>query len=324
MLQLIQAVRSALEDFIDLKTGRLGHAFPIDNNGMIRTSGGERGIAHQEFESTPENFSESLLRASTIIGVDEATKLLSDWKHGEPIRFKTSTILNGLVLDNRHCPRDDIEIAPLPLTTSELPRLLFLWTEQAEAAPLSLNDWGAMGDDNLDHFWWKSKSLNSHTGTVSIEHMDDASIARLDETELLNVIQALLGSDRKLRIAVDRWKRSMRPYTPVADRYIDLRIALETLYLKDFLNENSAEMRFRLSLFGAWHLGKTLEKHREIRKVLRDAYDKASGAVHGGEVSDDGSSTLPRAQKLCRQGILKLLQEAPPDDWGDMILGAGH
>ena len=162
------------------------------------------------------------------------------------------------------------------------------------------------------------------TGIMSIEHMDDASIARLDETKLLHVIEALLGGDKKLRIAVDRWKRSKRPYSPVTDRYIDLRIALETLYLKDFLNERSAEMRFRLSLFGAWHLGTTLEQRREIREVLRDAYDKASSAVHGGEVSDDSSSTLSRAQKLCRQGIMKLLQEGAPDGWGDMILGGGR
>ena len=36
--------------------------------------------------------------------------------------------------------------------------------------------------------------------------------------------------------------------------YIDLRIALESLYLRDFANEHSQEMRFRLALFGAWHL----------------------------------------------------------------------
>ena len=308
-------------------------------------------------------------------------ELLLNWKHGGSIRFRTSTIVNGLA------PRDDIEIAALPLTTAELPRLpersrrspedylgrtllslkmsaspalfrpradaneatvitrtgkgvdfdtvcdalslqanshaskTFLWTEHAEAAPFSLRDWGTMGDDTLGHLWWKSKHLDPHKGIVSIKRQDDVSIARLDETKLLHVIEALLGGDKKLRIAVDRWKRSKRPYSPVTDRYIDLRIALETLYLKDFLNERSAEMRFRLSLFGACT---TLEERRESRKVLRDAYDKASSAVHGGEVSSDSTSTLSRAQKLCRQGILKLLREGPPDDWGDMILGANY
>ena len=124
MLPLIAAVRNALEDFIDPESGRLGHAFPIDRNGSVRNSGGEAGISNLEFESTPENFTESLLRAAAIMGVDNATELLADWKCGELVRFKTSTIVNGLVLDARCAPRDDIEIFALPLTTAELPRLL--------------------------------------------------------------------------------------------------------------------------------------------------------------------------------------------------------
>ena len=123
MHPLIAEVRNALADFIDPESDHLGHAFPIDSCSVIRNTGGEGGVAHLEFESTLEKFSESLLRAAAIMGVENVTKLLSDWKHGESIRFKTSTIVNGLVLDNRYCPRDDIEIAALPLTTAELPRL---------------------------------------------------------------------------------------------------------------------------------------------------------------------------------------------------------
>ena len=300
LLPLIAEVRNALEGFIDPGSGRLGHAFPIDRYRLIRNSGGEAGVSNVEFESTPEDFSESLLRAAAIMGINKATELLGDWKRGEPIRFKTSTLVNGLVLNARYAPRDDIEIVALPLTTAELPRLpdrsrrspddylgrtllslkmsaspalfqpktdanegtvitrtdkgidfdtvcdalslqanthvskTFLWTEHAEAAPFSLGDWGTLGYDTLDHLWWKSKSLDPQKGIVSIERQDDVPIASLDETELLRVIDALLGDDRKLRIAVDRWKRSMQPSSRITDRYIDLRIALETLYLKDF------------------------------------------------------------------------------------------
>ena len=371
MHPLIAEVRNALADFIDPESDHLGHAFPIDSCSVIRNTGGEGGVAHLEFESTLEKFSESLLRAAAIMGVENVTKLLSDWKHGESIRFKTSTIVNGLVLDNRYCPRDDIEIAALPLTTAalplttaELPRLpdlsrrspadylgrtvlslkmsaspvlfrpradangatvitrtgkeidfdtvcdalslqvnshvstTFQWTEHVEAAPFSMRDWGTIGGDTLDHLGWKSRHLDPHKGIVSIK-LDNASIAQLDEANLLHAIEALRGGDRKLRIAVDRWKRSKRPYSPATDRYIDLRIALETLYLKDFLNEQSAEMRFRLSLFGAWHLGTTLEERREIRKALRDAYDKASGAVHGEEVIQRQHADIVASAKYC-------------------------
>ena len=113
----------------------------------------------------------------------------------------------------------------------------------------------------------------------------------------------------------------MRPGIAIVDQLIELRIALEALYLKDFTNERSQEMRFRLALFGAWHLGETFARRQAIRKTLRDAYDKASGAVHTGEVPVGAHATLKKARNLCREGILKLLEEEPLVDWGDMILG---
>ena len=63
----------------------------------------------------------------------------------------------------------------------------------------------------------------------------------------------------------------MRPSLAIVDRLIELRIALEALYLKDFANEKSQEMRFRLALIGDWHLGETYAKRLQIREVLRDA-----------------------------------------------------
>lgn len=390
MLSLIAGLRNALERFIEPNSDRLGHAFPIDNYRVIRNSGGKIGICHTEFESTPEDFSESLLRAAAIMSVEKTIELLARWIRGEPVRFKTSTLVNGLTLNDRHTLLDEIEIAALPLTTEELPRLpdrrhqapgdylgrsvlsinmsasptlfrpksdthegtvkartdngvdfdtvchalsllvnshvskTFLWSEHAEAAPFCLLDWITMGDNALDYLWYKSKGIDSQTGAVSIKRLDEASISRLDKAELSHMIEALMHSNEKLRIAVDRWRRSIRSGSAVVDRYIDLRIALETLYLQDFANGRSTEMRFRLSLFGAWHLGITLDERRKIRKILRDAYDNASAAVHGGKAPKNNGKTLMQAQTLCRKGILKLLREGPPADWGDLVLGTGH
>ena len=112
------------------------------------------------------------------------------------------------------------------------------------------------------------------------------------------------------------------------DSLIDLRIALESLYLQDFLNEQSQEMRFRLALFGAWHLGVDFEERKKIRKRIRDAYDTASGAVHGGELENtpEIQELLLDAQDLCRRGILKVLREGYPSQerWGDLILGVEY
>lgn len=132
------------------------------------------------------------------------------------------------------------------------------------------------------------------------------------------------GPTQEFEVPIQRWIRSKSDQF-MTDKFIDLRIALESLYLKDFIDEYSQEMRFRLPLFGAWHLGSDFNQRRWIRKRLRDAYDMASGAVHGGAVDGvaENQELLSDAQDLCRRGILKLLSDGEPDDWGDLILGAG-
>ena len=81
-------------------------------------------------------------------------------------------------------------------------------------------------------------------------------------------------------------------------------------------------MRFRLALFGAWHLSENPKGRAKIRKELLDAYGKASGAVYAGDVPADSETTDPlsKAQSLCRQGILKLLRNGAPN-WGELALG---
>ena len=394
MSQLVEELRSVLGRFIDPDSDRIGHAFPIDSfdpfgSRSLHTARPD-GLSDFEFVSSVENFANGLVQAAAIIGVNRAIQLLADWVRGEPVQFRTSTFVNGLTLNARLLPRKDIEIVPLPLTTTELPRLpshnnlsskdylgltvlslamsaspalfrpktgvseatvrshlekdididfmcdvlslqanchvsqSFLWIEYEEAGPFSLGDWQtwALGGNSFERVRWKRKRIDHQTGVVTIELHDDVSIASLDEDEVMQTIKTLQGADKKLRISVDRWKRSKRPNARLEDRYIDLRIALETLYLKDFVNEYSTEMRFRLPLFGAWYLGSTFEERRDIRKTLRDAYDTASGVVHSGEVSSKSKDCLEEAQELCRLGILKLLREGPPEDWGDLVLGA--
>ena len=65
-------------------------------------------------------------------------------------------------------------------------------------------------------------------------------------------------STQKLEVPINRWIKSKTDQL-LSDRFIDLRIALESLYLKDFLNEHSQEMRFRL--LPIWSLASGLE-HR--------------------------------------------------------------
>ena len=124
---------------------------------------------------------------------------------------------------------------------------------------------------------------------------------------------------RRLDIAISRWIKS-KGLASLADKLIDLRIALEALYLEG----DRGEMRFRLATHGAWHLGTDPAERRKYHKALRDTYDLASKAIHAGSVQNtpENQEKLRTAQDLCRQGILKRLTEDPNLDWKDLILGA--
>ena len=174
----------------------------------------------------------------------------------------------------------------------------------------------------------------SHTGVVRLFHhtqrrRDSVLATENSVNEAVSLYEARQslspGLGQKLEVPIKRWIKSKTEQS-LPDRFIDLRIALESLYLRDFLNENSQEMRFRLALFGAWHLGSDIGDRRRIRKRLREAYDVASGSVHSGvlDYTSENRELLSDAQDLCRRGMLKLLREGHPHDWGDLILGAGE
>lgn len=170
-----------------------------------------------------------------------------------------------------------------------------------------------------------SKNISFQTGVTTISPADD-SLSDLDKADLGYTVKALMEPKYKYkgtRTSATRFIKSKDSSQGLVDQFVDLRMALEALFLRDFANELSQEMRFRLSLFGAWFLGRDFEDRRRIRKVLRDAYDAASGAVHTGDVAftDDNRALLSDAQSLCREGILKLLRDGPPADWGDLVLG---
>ena len=123
-----------------------------------------------------------------------------------------------------------------------------------------------------------------------------------------------------LDLGINRWMASKRR-TSYADQFIELHIALEALYLKQ--GEREGEKRFRLATHGAWHLGSNFEQRAKYHKTLRDTYDRASAAVHAGELKDtkETRELLAAAQDLCRKGILKRLYESEEPNWNELILG---
>ena len=235
--------------------------------------------------------------------------------------------------------RERVEATPIPsMDITAVCQALSLVSDRCVDIGFYWNDYGALANFThsgnvpswsftsarlkiqMDVGWSVGTDLGS--GATTLTPASDWTL-NLAEERLHNTLNALLDSGSKTRTAVSRWIQSKDTAGRLPDRFIDLRIALEALYLQDFINEQSQEMRFRLSLLGAWHLGVDFADRSRIRKTLRDAYDAASSAVHTGslEFNSRNQQLLEDAQALCREVILKLLDQGHPEDWGDIILG---
>ncbi|WP_419929644.1 hypothetical protein [Candidatus Poriferisocius sp.] len=206
--------------------------------------------------------------------------------------------------------------------------IAFFWTDFGELVAFGSGHENAIRSFGQQHY--RSHSYTnatirpeSHPDGPSIELAEDWTL-EIEEAELGRTLDALAADcSHQLRIAASRWQSTKNTRASLEDRFIDLRIALESLYLRDFGNEMSQEMRFRLALFAAWHLGADHEERKTIRKKFRDAYDTASKAVHLGHVesTQQNRDLLSDAQALCRRGALRLLKDGEPQDWGNLVLG---
>ena len=121
-----------------------------------------------------------------------------------------------------------------------------------------------------------------------------------------------------LDVSIKRWLKSKQHNSSIKDRFIELRIALEALYLSGDSQRN--ELRFRLGTRGAFYLGKNSEERKRYYKILLDAYDVASKVIHGKEKEIDlkNQELFKDAQNLCRMGILKMLFQGQPN-WNEVI-----
>ena len=152
--------------------------------------------------------------------------------------------------------------------------------------------------------------------------MTEISTAQLTQShfeDTFDILTKLQAAKGRLGVTIGRWNRSKRPDTTLSDGFVELRIALESLYLSD----SGPEKSFRLATHGAWYLGANFEERQVYYKTLRDAYNSASTAIHEGEVkrTEKNRRVLADAQDLCRRGILKRLKESEKPDWDDLILG---
>ena len=138
--------------------------------------------------------------------------------------------------------------------------------------------------------------------------------------DVLQKIRTDSQGQRELRTAIFRWIESRSPGSLV-DQFIELRIALESLYLQQ---GSQGESRFKVANHGAWYLGGDFEQRVKYQRRLSRAYDRASTAIHSGRIDEsrDNYAVLNRGQDLVRLGILKRLdQGGSAPKWRDVILG---
>lgn len=90
----------------------------------------------------------------------------------------------------------------------------------------------------------------------------------LDEKRLRDVVAGMRSPGRPIQVAVDRWMRAKGGGTDLADRLIDMRIALESL----FLPKDLRGARLALALYGAWHLGPGPQERKALFEKLRRAW----------------------------------------------------
>ena len=141
----------------------------------------------------------------------------------------------------------------------------------------------------------------------------------VSQAHLATLVTGMDRANARTKIGIERWLNAMDGQRGLADRLIDLRISLESLYVR-----NSRGNAGEIALGGAWYLGADdFQKRRRIYKTLKKAYRLASGAVHSGHVDtrEETGERLAEGLELCRRSIIKVLSCGEPKSWEDVVLG---
>ena len=201
----------------------------------------------------------------------------------------------------------------------------------ADYAVKPLFQWQYIGEDELFKVgdWWYTKLMRTR---VMLDYRSGIQINETDIDKAKCLYQLLTNpssnTGEKLQIPIDRWIKSKTSKIAV-DKIIDLGIAFEALYLSD-INETT-ELSFRLRLRASWFLGKDKAHRQELMKDLSKIYEWRSKAVHTGKLPNKTKRTsytpreaeafIAKAQDLCRDSIMKILEDEKFPDWNDLILG---
>ena len=191
----------------------------------------------------------------------------------------------------------------LSLSCNRCVRPVDVWQDDGDTA--------AFCDGSSSLPWRRIRATESSVATPLTQEMLEGA------WKIYRMRQSVLKVKSTVDVTVERWVNSKQQESSLRDKLIELRVALEVL----FLDNAQGESRFRLAMHGAWLLGASVEERDRYYDALLRAYGAGSTAVHGGEVSAKHKEQLTAGQELCRDGILKMLRLGHTPEWRTLVLG---
>ena len=118
--------------------------------------------------------------------------------------------------------------------------------------------------------------------------------------------------DSWLEFSIRRWVKSTGEAKDIHDRCIELRIALDCLFMKN-LKGPGGRVGDNLANCCAWYLGNDAKQREEIYSSVSNFYRASSGIIHGSPNTNDREleKKYEAAHDYCRKSIIKLLDSEP-------------
>lgn len=213
----------------------------------------------------------------------------------------------------------DLVMMSLSLTANHPVHCTKMWSQQCETVPFEDERMQRMVEPHsTPRGEIRSISYDADKTVTKVDFVRGADLSEDDIRSAWARIPSIVGimeSKPRFGVAVNRWVEAVSHDTQSIYRLIDLRIALEALYI----DSEQGELSHRLALTGAKHLGATLDDRKLIQRTLKDFYQSSSKAIHGGTATLD-KDKVEETTKLCRDGIMKIIETGKIPAWNEILL----
>ena len=207
---------------------------------------------------------------------------------------------------------------------SSLAEALSLVCDQFVYYRLCWNDYAAVSafsGEQHKRFWKLGPDISILTRSIGWSGPDSAGVYTLmdrddgaqelshDQFRLAWRLHSKLARQKaasaRFSTAVTRWMKAIRPDAETTDRFIDLRIALEALFLDKVTTQTASRLAKSAERALAAHdCGRAF-----LKSDLKRFYRRASEKIHGGgtRLCQEDSYLLDRGRQICRQGIVTMV-----------------